>query len=216
MTDPDELLEVYDEQGRPTGVARTRRAIHLDGDWHLAFFCWIFRAGPAGLEVVLQRRSERKDVWPGRFDASAAGHVRFGESREERAREIEEELGLSVELSELVSLPTSSHAHYHPNGLIDREHHDLYLLRCDLPLDAYRPNPLEVSGLTSVSIDRLLELRSGERAGLEAALAEVDDAGTLRWSSVVLRRQDLVPYEGGYFQVLAVEARRLLSRPAAS
>ena len=73
--DPDELLEVFDKNGHGTGRAKTRAEIHRQGLWHLAFFCWIVTS--AG-EVVLQRRAATKDVWPGRFDASAAGHVRFG------------------------------------------------------------------------------------------------------------------------------------------
>ena len=43
MTDPRELLEVYDPEGSPTGVAKARGPVHLDGDWHLAFFCWVAR-----------------------------------------------------------------------------------------------------------------------------------------------------------------------------
>ena len=80
LTDPHELLEVYDPDGRPTGVAKARGAVHRDGDWHLAFFCWVARATPRGPELLLQQRALRKDVFPGRFDASSAGHVRFGES----------------------------------------------------------------------------------------------------------------------------------------
>ena len=51
--DPTELLEVLDGYGHPTGIAKPRAAIHVDGDWHQAFHCWIVRGG--GSEVVLQR-----------------------------------------------------------------------------------------------------------------------------------------------------------------
>src|SRR5215207_1795544 len=94
LTDPRELLEIYDADGQPTGQAKTRGAVHLEGHWHLAFFCWIARpsqsgaptdtcdadtsgasdpaaAGRRGIEILLQHRAARKDVWPLRFDASA-------------------------------------------------------------------------------------------------------------------------------------------------
>ena len=86
---------------RPASPSRARRSSD-DGDWHLAFFCWIVRAAGGdspSAEVVLQKRAAQKDVWPGELsDASAAGHVRFGESMAEAAREIEDQLGLKVDV----------------------------------------------------------------------------------------------------------------------
>ena len=43
QNDPTELLEVFTAAGEPTGVAKPRSAIHVDGDWHVAFHCWILR-----------------------------------------------------------------------------------------------------------------------------------------------------------------------------
>lgn len=97
QNDPAELLEVLTRSGQATGIARSRAAVHLDGDWHIAFHCWIVRNG--GREVVLQRRSLLKDTYAGYWDAAAAGHWRFGESPAEAAREIAEELGLDVPFS---------------------------------------------------------------------------------------------------------------------
>src|SRR6202140_3195630 len=99
QNDPEELLEVFDGGGRPTGRARSRAAVHLAGDWHQAFHCWILRHH--GLEVVLQRRALVKDTFAGLWDAAAAGHWRFGERPEHAAREIAEELGLDIGFSEL-------------------------------------------------------------------------------------------------------------------
>ena len=53
LTDPHELLEVYDRDGRPTGVAKPRGAVHRDGDWHLPCFCWVARPTPHGPELLL-------------------------------------------------------------------------------------------------------------------------------------------------------------------
>ena len=116
LTDPRELLEVYDPEGKPTGQAKARGAVHLEGDWHLAFFCWVARPGPRGTEILLQHRAARKDVWPLRFDASAAGHIRFGESLAEAAREVREELGIMVELSDMVPLGRHRQQHHHANN----------------------------------------------------------------------------------------------------
>jgi isopentenyldiphosphate isomerase len=208
-SDPDELLEVYDAAGLPTGVAKARAGVHRDGDWHLAFFCWIVRRGADGgeaLEVVLQRRAMTKDVWPGRFDASAAGHVRFGEDLAGAAREIEEELGLAIDVAELEPVTRHRQEHVHANGLVDREIHDVHLLRCELALEAYRPGP-EVTGVVAVSLDALLELVTGARASLEASLVTFDGGGGgPEHAPITLREDDLVPYDVDYWRAIRAAA----------
>ena len=210
LTDPDELLEVYDPAGRPTGRAKARGPVHRDGDWHLAFFCWIVRAGARGPELVLQQRSAAKDVWPGRFDASAAGHVRFGETRREMLREIAEELGLMVSEFELVQLPRHRQEHRHPNGLVDREHHDLNLLLCELPFEAYRPDRAELSGLMAVPCAELAELAEGKRSAIEGEFVQFGPMGPRRRSPLRLGSDHIVPYDAGYHRRLADQAARLV------
>ncbi len=193
QNDPAELLEVFDADGRPTGRAKSRAAIHLDGDWHLAFHCWILRRG--GQEVVLQRRSAHKDTYAGCWDAAAAGHWRFGESAAEAAREIAEELGVDVRFEDLVFRGREQSARTFPNGLTDREFHEVYVLRDDRQLSAYRPYPAEVIGLAAFDVDALLGLLAGDTdsiAALEAVSVSVD--GTLATASVVLTREQMVPY----------------------
>jgi len=72
QNDPDEILEIFDASGRGSGRSKSRAAIHLDGDWHATFQCWILRRN--GQEVILQRRALAKDTFAGLWDAAAAGH----------------------------------------------------------------------------------------------------------------------------------------------
>jgi isopentenyldiphosphate isomerase len=193
QNDPEELLEVFDAGGRPTGRGRSRAAVHLDGDWHQAFHCWILRRN--GLEVVLQRRALAKDTFGGLWDASAAGHWRFGERPEEAAREIAEELGLDVSFSGLEYLGRERSARRFANGLIDREHHQVYVLACDRALLEYRPDPREVSAVAAFSAAGLVELVAGQRASLEATEAvSVGIDGALAQVNLRVERTDLVPY----------------------
>ena len=204
-TDPDELLEVYDAAGHATGVAKARAAVHRDGDWHLAFFCWIVRRGTGDeLEVVLQQRAATKDVWPSRFDASAAGHVRFGESPEEAAREIDEELGIHVPPGALVPVMRHPHEHVHDSGILDREIHDVHLWRCDLPLEDYRPGP-EVVGVAAVPLADVVSLAKGALASVATTLVTFE--GPLaKHASITLKNSDLVPYDAAYWDALALAA----------
>lgn len=204
QNDPEELLEVFDARGNPTGRAKSRAAVHVSGDWHQTFHCWIVRRGPRGPEVVLQRRAAHKDTFPNRWDAAAAGHWRFGESPEEAAREIVEELGLSVDFARLRWRGREPIVRRHPNGLIDREHHQVYVLPWDAPLATYRPDPREVAGLAAVAAPDLLALAAGRRERAEPTEAVVVGGdGSVAPARTAVRKDDLVPYS-------AARLRRLL------
>jgi isopentenyldiphosphate isomerase len=204
QNDPEELLEVFDARGRPTGRASSRAAVHLTGDWHLAFHCWIVRR--RGLEVVLQRRALVKDTFAGRWDAAAAGHWRFGERPEQAAREIAEELGLEIAFSELVYRGRERASLRFPNGLTDREHHDVYVLECDLPLSDYRPDPGEVIGVAAFPTAGLFDLIAGRRPRLPASEAvAVGIDGRLEPVELTVERTELVPYS-------VARLRRMLGR----
>lgn len=196
QNDPSEPLEVFDAAGRPTGRAKSRAAIHLDGDWHQAFHCWIVRQPPGGAaEIVLQRRALSKDTFPGRWDAAAAGHWRFGETPEQAAREVAEELGLAVDFARLRYVGRERLSRHFPNGLIDREHHQVYRLECDRPLATYRPSPVEVIGVAAFAARALLALAARRRERVMATEAvSVDPDGQLRPEQVEIGREDIVPY----------------------
>lgn len=55
-------------------------------------------------KLFLQKRSSRKNLYAGRWDVSASGHVFTGESREEAAhRKLEQELGIRSSNLKLIS-----------------------------------------------------------------------------------------------------------------
>jgi isopentenyldiphosphate isomerase len=205
QNDPAELLEVFDARGQPTGLAKTRAAIHLAGDWHQAFHCWILRRNRD--EIVLQRRSFAKDTFAGCWDAAAAGHWRFGETAEEAAREIAEELGLQVDFADLMFRGREKGARSFDNGLIDRELHQVYVLESDRKLIDYRPDPSEVIGLAAFPANAVLSLAAGKRAAMRATEAvRVQPDGTLQPDEVIVSRDELVPYS-------AARLRRTLGMP---
>jgi isopentenyldiphosphate isomerase len=197
--DPEELLEVFDATGRGTGLAKSRAAIHLDGDWHQAFHCWIVRPGG---QVVVQKRSARKDTFAGCWDASAAGHWRFGETAEQAARELAEELGLHVSFQALQYRGTERLERAFPeNGIIDREHHQVYVLEHAAALLDYRPDPREVSALAAVPAAAFVELLAGARASVEAVEAvSVTAEGALARVTMVLEHDEVVPYSAEHIE----------------
>ena len=86
----DELFDVVDEQDCVTGQA-ARRDVHARGWRHRAVHLLVVNATG---QVFLHKRSKMKDLFPERWDSSAAGHVGAGEDYDGTAlRELAEELG---------------------------------------------------------------------------------------------------------------------------
>jgi 16S rRNA (adenine1518-N6/adenine1519-N6)-dimethyltransferase len=96
-----ERFPVVDEQDGVLGDA-PRGEVHGNNLRHRAVHIFIFNA--LG-ELFLQKRSRWKDRHPRLWDSSAAGHVNAGEEYDAAAnRELEEELGISAELSRVAKL----------------------------------------------------------------------------------------------------------------
>jgi isopentenyldiphosphate isomerase len=188
-TDPqDELFDVLDEDGQPTGVVKRRGDVHRDGDWHGAIHIWVGGIGDDGTPfVIFQRRSLTKDTWGGYLDTTVGGHIRSGETLADAAREAEEEIGLNVGLADLA--PIGRHRIIGGDGKVaEREIHTVYAVRCDQPLDAYRLHPDEVSALVAIPIDAAIELFSDT---VDRVIArECPRSGTP--AAVELRRSDFI------------------------
>ena len=87
----DELVDVVDGDDQVIGVA-TRREMRAGRLRHRTAFV-IVRASDG--KVLIHRRAENKDVWPGKWDLAAGGVLGQGEAYEDGARrELLEELGI--------------------------------------------------------------------------------------------------------------------------
>ena len=94
--DPDELFDLIDGEDRVIGQVRRAEA-HRDPTLLHRSVQVIILADDG--RMLLQRRSQRKDLFPGYFCASASGHVTSGDEYLPTARrELSEELGIQVPL----------------------------------------------------------------------------------------------------------------------
>jgi len=98
-----EILDIVDEYGNPTGKTVERKKAHEEGIMHRTSHVWILRKKQGKVQVLLQKRAETKESFPGCYDISSAGHIPVGMDFVESAiRELQEELGISVSADELI------------------------------------------------------------------------------------------------------------------
>jgi isopentenyl-diphosphate delta-isomerase len=130
---PVELVEYVDGSDRPLGVM-SLAAVHRQSLSHRSVLVMLY--DPRG-KVYLQKRAATKQFYPGRYDVSASGHVKAGESRLEAAqRELEEELGITArEMRVVATAPASPLTGYE----------FVTLFHAGKTADQPRPNPEEVS-----------------------------------------------------------------------
>lgn len=90
----DEIFDVVNENDEVIGCEK-RGEVHRLGLRHRAIHVLVFNSRG---EVFLQKRSMKKDTFPGAWDSSASGHLDCGEDYDACAiRELREEIGLMVD-----------------------------------------------------------------------------------------------------------------------
>jgi len=199
----DELLDILDGSGRPTGEVVPKGEAHRLGLWHRCIHCWICGSDSGGPYLLLQRRAATKDTWPNYLDVTAAGHLTAGEKSLDGLREVEEELGLRVEPERLIPLGTRRVEQEIPGGC-DREFHDVFLL-----FDATPPGNLR---LQKEEVESVFRLDLDDVPGLyETGSAPAREYANGRASATRIHLAEFVPKEEGYLRSVAGAARRLLS-----
>ena len=103
----EEMFEIMERDGSFTGRKKSRSQVHRDGDLHGASHIWVYRLTEGKAELLLQKRSDDKDSFPGCYDVSSAGHLDPGEDFQAGAlRELKEELGILAEPNQLQYMRT--------------------------------------------------------------------------------------------------------------
>jgi isopentenyldiphosphate isomerase len=199
----DELLDILDVSGRPTGEVVPKSEAHRLGLWHRCFHCWICGSDPGGPYLLLQRRVARKDTWPNYLDVTAAGHLAAGEKTLDGLREVEEELGLRIAPERLVPLGTRRVEQEIPGGC-DRELHEVFLVSDATPPGDLRLQKHEVEAVFRLYLDDVRTLyKTGSAPAREYAGG--------RTSATRIHLKEFVPKEEGHLGRVAGAARQHLS-----
>ncbi|MFC5603590.1 NUDIX hydrolase [Sporosarcina koreensis] len=180
-----ERLKVFDENYTYIGE-ETREAIHKKGLWHETFHCWLVDE----TNVFIQKRSSSKKDFPSLYDITAAGHLLVDEDIMDGIREVEEELGIQVDLSKLKRMGFVRDVIRLPD-FIDKEFANVFLYQSSFAPNDFTLQQEEVESIHSVPIKDLQALFRGE----------VDEI--IFGNEIPLTLSDFVPHETTYFQAVA-------------
>ena len=98
----EEFLEVYSPEGTKTGQKKSKSEIHRKGLFHSTVHVWIFTDEG---NILIQKRSKKKELNPGVWDVSVAGHIKFNENIKKAAkRETLEETGININTKDLLKI----------------------------------------------------------------------------------------------------------------
>jgi isopentenyl-diphosphate Delta-isomerase len=162
-----ELVDIVDANDRLLMVM-PRTEAHRQSLYHRSVLILVYN--PQG-KLYLQKRGPGKSRYPGRFDLSATGHVRAGESRlDAAARELYEELGLRAKTITLLdTAPATQETAYEFTTLFSAGRIS----------DPPRPNPEEVAGGMFVDATELTALVRDYRDWLTPGLMHFFEKKTL-------------------------------------
>lgn len=142
---------LVDENGGEVGTANIIEAHTGNGLLHRAFSVYVFRNGRK--ELLLQKRSDKKMLWPLIWANTCCSHPRVGESaRQAGERRLREEMGFTTSLSDGPSFVYR--AEDVGRGV---EHEHLTLLIGQVDDAAVAPDPEEVAEYKWMNVDELLQ-----------------------------------------------------------
>lgn len=138
----EELFDVLNEKGEYTGIIENREKCHKDGLWHKAVTIFIINSKG---QVLLQKRSSKKKLWPNMWDITAGGHVLAGELGFEAAiRECKEEIGIELQKNDLLFIGSSKSTNI-KGQIVNNHFNEFYIANKDVDETKLKLQEEEVS-----------------------------------------------------------------------
>ena len=159
----EEKFDVLNELGEFTGKVATRDECHTNGLWHRAVYAFIV---DRDFNVLLQKRSANKKLWPNKWDVTIGGHVNAGEfGRQALIRECREELGIDISDDDIKYLVGTT-SRYNKNGYINNHYDECYLITKDVNINDLVLQKEEVSDAKYFSKDEIIKRINNNYDGL--------------------------------------------------
>lgn len=189
-----EMLKVFNEKYQEQGV-KSRDEVHKKGLWHETFHCWLVSRNRDSNYIYLQLRSKTKKDFPNLLDITAAGHLLEDETVNEGVREVEEELGISVDFKDLISLGVIKDCLI-TDDIQDYELTNVFLLMWNGDIKDFKVQEDEVSGIVKADLHDFIDLWSG-------VMDKISVEGLDYLNKPILKEvglEDFVPHETSYMR----------------
>ena len=150
----DEMVDVLTETGKFTDNVEMKQLCHKKGLWHKAVAVFIINSKK---QVLLQKRSKNKKMWPDMWDISAGGQVLAGEfGFQAIIREIKEELGLSVKKEEIIFIGCSTSINK-KGDILNKHFNEYYIVTKDIDEKNLSLQKEEVSEVKWINKEEIIE-----------------------------------------------------------
>ena len=150
----DEMVDVLTETGEFTDNVEMKQLCHKKGLWHKAVAVFIINSKK---QVLLQKRSKNKKMWPDMWDISAGGHVLAGEfGFQAIIREIKEELGLSIKKEEITFIGCSKSINK-KGDILNKHFNEYYVVTKDIDEKKLKLQKEEVSEVKWINKEEIIE-----------------------------------------------------------
>ncbi len=158
-----ESFDVLNEYGEFTGKIATREECHKNGYWHRAVYAFIIDNNG---NVLLQKRSANKKLWPNMWDVTVGGHVDRGEfGRQALIRETKEELGIEISDEDIKYLVGSTSIN-EQGDIINKHYNECYLITKNIDVSNIVIQKEEVSEVKYFSREELIKRIDNNYEGL--------------------------------------------------
>lgn len=159
----EERFDVLNEYGEFTGKTATREDCHKQGLWHRAVYAFIIDENK---NILLQKRSANKKLWPNMWDVTVGGHVDSGEfGRQALIRETKEELGIDINDDDIKYLLGSTSIN-EQGDVINKHYNECYIITKNVNIKDLKINEEEVSEVKYFSKEELLNRINNNYEGL--------------------------------------------------
>lgn len=146
----EEYVDILDAHGAYTGKNCSKAAAHRYGYFHPTVHIWFYTENG---EILIQKRADNKETFPGLWDISVAGHVSAGETLETAAlREVKEEIGLDINLNSLTKIGVFKKEHRFAEDFMDAEFNHIFVAPLTVHFDKLQRQKEEVAALQLIAI----------------------------------------------------------------
>lgn len=150
----EEFFDVLNEKGIYTGEIETREKCHKEGLWHKAVVVFIINSKG---QVLLQKRSANKKMWPNMWDITAGGHVLAGEfGFQAILRECKEELGIELNKEEITFIGSSISTNI-KGEIINNHFNEYYIANKEVDEKTLKLQKEEVSEVKWINKEDIIE-----------------------------------------------------------